>query len=575
MTAHFVNDPAALVPEALDGLVGGAGPSRLARLDGYPDIKVVLRADWDRADQGRDRVAVVSGGGAGHEPAHAGFVGPGLLTAAVSGEVFASPSVDAVLAALLAVTGEAGCLLVVKNYTGDRLNFGLAAERARAAGLRVEMVVVGDDIAIPDTPAPRGLAGTLLVHKVAGALAQSGVPLDQVAGAARRVAAGVRSLGISTSGADIPGRSSEQRFVDGSAELGLGIHGEPGVETFALGRDAEIVDRMAAALTDALPDGGESGAAGGDVVLLLNTLGGLAPLEALVVVRDLLATPLGQRARLLIGPAALMTSMSMRGFSMSALAVDDELARALLANCAAWTAWPGARELGPHDRLRVLPVPTLREAGKVLASEDTAVRAVLTAVTGALIDAEQALDALDAKVGDGDTGSTFAAAARRVLSELDALPLADRSALFARLSELLGSAMGGSSGVLLSILFAAAGSVASTGSTGSAGSVGSAGGDVPLADALAAGADAVQRHGGAGEGDRTMLDALLPAVRALRDGGAAAAAAAARSGADATGSMEQARAGRAAYVGGQHLRGVVDPGAEAVAIAFAAAATHR
>ncbi len=162
MTAHFVNDPAALVPEALDGLIGGAGPGRLARLDGYPDIKVVLRADWDRADQGRDRVAVVSGGGAGHEPAHAGFVGPGLLTAAVSGEVFASPSVDAVLAALLAVTGEAGCLLVVKNYTGDRLNFGLAAERARAAGLRMEMVVVGDDIAIPDTPAPRGLAGTLL-----------------------------------------------------------------------------------------------------------------------------------------------------------------------------------------------------------------------------------------------------------------------------------------------------------------------------------------------------------------------------------------------------------------------------
>ncbi len=547
MTAHFVNDPAALVPQALDGLVAGAGEGRLARLDGYPDIKVVVRADW-----ARDRVAVVSGGGAGHEPAHAGFVGPGLLTAAVSGEVFASPSVDAVLAALLTVTGEAGCLLVVKNYTGDRLNFGLAAERARATGLRVEMVVVGDDIAIADTATPRGLAGTLFVHKVAGALAESGAPLDEVADVARRVASGVRSLGISASGAEIPGRRSEHRFADGDAELGLGIHGEPGVETFALGAGAEVVQRMAAALADAVADGDR------DLVLMLNTLGGLAPVEALVVLRDLLATPLGRRARLLVGPAALMTSMSMRGFSVSALAADDQVVQALLADAAPWTAWPGARELPrPADgnRVPVLPVPALRDTDAVPASVDPATRRVVTAVADALVGAQQTLDALDAKVGDGDTGSTFAGAARRVLAELDALPLADRPALFARLSELLGSAMGGSSGVLLSILFSAAGS---------------AGPGASVADALQAGAEAVQRYGGAAEGDRTMLDAFLPAVRALQDGGTGAAADAARSGADATGAMERARAGRAAYVGGEHLRGVVDPGAEAVAVAFAA-----
>jgi len=548
MTAHFVNDPADVVTDALDGVVAGAGAGALARLDGYPDVKVVLRADWSR-----DRVAVVSGGGAGHEPAHAGFVGPGLLTAAVSGEVFASPSVDAVLAAVLAVTGAPGCLLVVKNYTGDRLNFGLAAERARATGLRIEVVVVGDDVAIQDTATPRGLAGTLLVHKAAGALAESGAPLSEVVAVARRVAGGVRSLGVSTSTADIPGRESESRFAAGEAELGLGIHGEPGVETFTLGASSDLVERMASSLADSLDR--EGGAAGADVVLLVNNLGGVAPLETAVVLRDLLRTPLGRRARLLVGPAGLMTSLSMRGFSVSALVLDGELTKALLAPVAGFTAWPGTIELSTGLTVPMLPVPKLREASTVPASADPAVRAAVVAVAESLVGAQQALDSLDARTGDGDTGSTFAGAARRVLAELDELPLAQRSALFGRLSDLLGSAMGGSSGVLLSILFAAAGSV---------------GDEAPLADALEAGVQAVQTHGGAAEGDRTMLDALVPAVRALRTGGVTAAADAARMGADATAAMEKAGAGRAAYVGAQHLRGVVDPGAEAVSTVFAA-----
>ena len=127
--SQFINAKDSLVTDAVDGLLETSGGA-LTRLDGYPHIKVVCRADWDKS-----RVALISGGGSGHEPAHAGFVGKGMLTAAVCGEVFASPSVDAVLAGILAVTGKAGCLLIVKNYTGDRLNFGLAAERARAFGL--------------------------------------------------------------------------------------------------------------------------------------------------------------------------------------------------------------------------------------------------------------------------------------------------------------------------------------------------------------------------------------------------------------------------------------------------------
>lgn len=178
---QFINARENLVTEAIDGLLATSGGS-LSRLDGYPHIKVVYRSDWDKS-----KVALISGGGSGHEPAHAGFVGAGMLTAAVCGEVFASPSVDAVLAGILAVTGEAGCLLIVKNYTGDRLNYGLAAERARALGFKVEMVVVDDDIALPELPQARGLAGTLFVHKIAGDLAESGESLESVCAAARTV----------------------------------------------------------------------------------------------------------------------------------------------------------------------------------------------------------------------------------------------------------------------------------------------------------------------------------------------------------------------------------------------------
>ncbi len=221
---QFINEKENLVTEAIDGLLAGAGGA-LSRLDGYPHIKVVYRADWDKS-----RVALISGGGSGHEPAHAGFVGRGMLTAAVCGDVFASPSVEAVLAGILAVTGEAGCLLIVKNYTGDRLNFGLAAERARALGRKVEMVIVDDDIALPDLPQPRGVAGTLFVHKIAGSAAEAGKSLQEVTAIAQAVLEKTASIGMSLDTCTVPGSEKEDRIAAGHAELGLGIHGEAGVQ---------------------------------------------------------------------------------------------------------------------------------------------------------------------------------------------------------------------------------------------------------------------------------------------------------------------------------------------------------
>jgi dihydroxyacetone kinase len=430
---QFMNTKETLVTEAIDGLVRTCG-GKLARLDGYPHIRVVVRTDWDRS-----KVALVSGGGSGHEPSHAGFVGQGLLTAAVCGDVFASPSVDAVLAGILAVTGKAGCLLIVKNYTGDRLNFGLAAERARAFGLKVEMVIVDDDVALPDLPQARGVAGTLFVHKIAGALADQGADLETVAKAARKVIEGAISIGMSLDTCTVPGSPKEDRIGAGKAELGLGIHGEAGVEQvdFAGARAAMamVVDRLAPHVR------------AGDHVALLNNLGGTTPLEMSVLVEELARSSLGDRVRWLVGPAAMMTSLDMHGFSVSLLPVDADEVAALAASVGPH-AWPGLSELGA---VPIRPLPDGLTPIQPMPSAHPARRALIETCCNALIATEADLNALDAKSGDGDTGSTLAGAARALNAALDRLPLADPTQLYRAVGTELSQTMGGSSGVLLAI----------------------------------------------------------------------------------------------------------------------------
>jgi triose/dihydroxyacetone kinase / FAD-AMP lyase (cyclizing) len=534
---QFMNQRENIVTEAIDGMIMASG-GRLRRLDGYPHIRVVLRADWDKS-----KVAIVSGGGSGHEPAHAGFVGPGMLTAAVCGDVFASPSVDAVLAGLLAVTGPAGCLLVVKNYTGDRLNFGLAAERARAFGLKVSMVVVDDDIALPDLPQSRGLAGTLFVHKIAGHLAETGADLTKVTQAAERVIAATRSIGMSLDTCTVPGSAKESRIAQGKAELGLGIHGEPGVEQV----DFTGAEQAMAAMIDKLDRASEAKT----YVALLNNLGGASVLEMSVLAYELLRSDLGGRIRYMVGPAAMMTSLDMRGVSVSlcALTAEDEAA---LCSEVGMSAWPGCAPV-------VAPVTVALPDGlapiRPIPSQHAATRAFLTQCCTIMIGMEADLNALDAKSGDGDTGSTLAGAARALIGAMDHLPLADHTQLYRAIGLELSQTMGGSSGVLLAIFFAAAGDAASSGLT--------------MRDALRAGLERMQEIGGARLGDRTMIDALQPALESL-DRGIGAAAEAARKGADHTATLTKARAGRASYISAGQLVGHVDPGAEAVARLFEA-----
>ncbi|MCK3780879.1 dihydroxyacetone kinase subunit DhaK [Ensifer sesbaniae] len=533
--AQFINKREDVVTEAIDGVLALSGGA-LARLDGYPHIRVVLRSDWDKS-----KVAIVSGGGSGHEPAHVGFVGRGMLTAAVCGDVFASPSVDAVLAGILAVTGPAGCLLVVKNYTGDRLNFGLAAERARAFGLKVSMVIVGDDIALPDLPQARGVAGTLFVHKIAGALAERGADLDTVTAAAKKVIAGTRSIGMSLDTCRVPGSPKEERIPEGKAELGLGIHGEAGVEQIDFAGARSSVATMAERLASVMGEGPH--------VALINNLGGTSVLEMSVLAHDLVHLPVGRRITHTIGPAPLMTSLDMQGFSVSVFAADQAELE-LLKTPVSIAAWPGVSEVRP---IAVKALPDGLTPITPMASDHRATRAFLIDCCKVLIAAEQDLNALDAKSGDGDTGSTLASAARALINGIDRLPLSDHTQLLRAIGQELSQTMGGSSGVLLAIFFAAAGDGASSG--------------LPMREALRTGLARMQEIGGAKIGDRTMVDALAPALDALEDS-VVAAAAAARTGANFTSTLTRAKAGRAAYINAKQLEGHVDPGAEAVARLF-------
>jgi ATP-dependent dihydroxyacetone kinase len=533
--AQFINAKETLVIDSIDGLLRSSGGNNLARLDGYPAIKVVLRTDH-KPDK---KVAIIAGGGSGHEPAHAGFVGPGLLTAAVCGDVFASPSVDAVFAAIMAVTGKAGCLVIFKNYTGDRLNFGLAVEKARSLGRKVEVVIVKDDIALPDIPQPRGIAGVMFVEKIAGHYAEKGWPLAKVAAIAQKVSDGLVSLGIALSSCTLPGIGREDRIPQGKAELGLGIHGEPGVDIVSV----DTAAKTAAMVADKLFVSAKKAP---KYALLINNLGSTTPLEMALITNEVLKGKHGKKIKLVCGPASLVTSLDMHGFSLSLLPLNADYETALLSP-ATPLVWPGVKS---HVAPKLVKLPKEMKSKTYKASRNDELATLVKKACAILEGAESKLNALDARVGDGDTGSTIATAARHIAGNLNKMPLAKPDQFFAAVSDGMTRTMGGSSGVLLAIFFSAA-------------SQSSAGGK-PWPAALKAGLARMMEYGGANPGDRTMIDALLPALNALPDVGKAAKAA--RTGADATANMTRALAGRSTYVSADKLKGFNDPGAEAVAL---------
>ncbi|MFI8360643.1 dihydroxyacetone kinase subunit DhaK [Streptomyces sp. NPDC085612] len=316
----LINSPQTVVDDALRGMAA-AHPD----LDVDVEARVVVRRD---ARTGA-RVGVVSGGGSGHEPLHAGFVGLGMLSAACPGEVFTSPVPDQMVRAASAVDSGQGVLFVVKNYTGDVLNFEMAGELAEEDGLRVERVLVDDDVAVTDslfTAGRRGTGATLFVEKIAGAAAEEGAPLDRVADLARRVNASSRSFGVALSACTTPAKGSPTfDLPDGELELGIGIHGEPGRERRPSMPAREIAEVALEAVLDELA---EVGPADGPVLALVNGMGATPLLELYgfhAEVARILAARGVPVARTLVGN--YVTSLDMAGCSVTLCRADEELLR--------------------------------------------------------------------------------------------------------------------------------------------------------------------------------------------------------------------------------------------------------
>jgi dihydroxyacetone kinase len=548
MSKFFMNDRKTLINDVIEGVILTSPYKNLAKLDIDPAIRVVVRRDWDKK-----KVALISGGGSGHEPAHVGFVGKGMLTAAVCGEVFASPSVDAVLNAIVAVTGKAGCLLIVKNYTGDRLNFGLAAEKAKGMGYNVELVMVSDDISLPENKQPRGIAGTALVHKIAGYAAEQGKSLKDVTKIAQQAINATASIGVAAAGCSLPGGGEdeeEQRIESGHVELGLGIHGEPGVSTMKTQNSKKVVDTLVGKLAEHVKKSDK-------LAVLINNLGGVSPLEMNQITKELVHSALGSSIRYLIGPASLVSALDMKGFSLSVITLKGGIEEALLAEVEA----SGWQPLVKLEKLATKKGKKISNKKTVKASSNAQVGKIVETITQTLSDLEDELNKLDAKVGDGDTGSTFATGARDIQKENKGkrLPLNNVADLLGVVGDRLATVMGGSSGVLMSIFFTAAGKKVGEGEK--------------LPKALLSGLERMKHYGGADLGDRTMIDALQPALEALgkKDALKGAAKAAAK-GAKDTASMKKANAGRSSYLSSNSLKGVKDPGAVAVEKVFEALA---
>lgn len=317
----LINSVETVVDDMLEGLAA-AYPQYVKRV---PGTSVITRAGGPT----KGKVGIVSGGGSGHEPAHAGFVGYGMLDAAVAGAVFTSPTPDQVYEGIKAANGGAGVLLVIKNYTGDVMNFEMAGEMAQADGIEVASVVVNDDVAVENstwTTGRRGIAGTIFVHKIAGAKAQAGGSLAEVKAVAEKVIANVRSMGMALTPCTVPAAGKPGfELGENEVEIGIGIHGEPGTHREELRPAHEIAEHLTQKVMDDLKL-----KAGEEVAVLINGMGA-TPLMELFIVNKAVNEYL-KKANVKIYQTRVgeyMTSLEMAGFSVTLLRLDDEL-KALL-----------------------------------------------------------------------------------------------------------------------------------------------------------------------------------------------------------------------------------------------------
>jgi dihydroxyacetone kinase len=589
----FLNNPTNAVSELIAGLLIQY-PKSLKKLQNH---NVILSSSISF-----DKVNILSGGGSGHEPSHAGWIGNGMLTGAILGGIFASPSVSSILAAVRAVTkvneGK-GCLLVVKNYTGDRLNFGMACELANAEGRNCKMVVVADDSALERTKGvtgARGVAGTVLVNKVAGAAASSGCDLDEVVSVAQDMADRVRSLGVALDAVTIPGASSVNDRLDANTiEIGLGIHGEAGIRQSELKSADELAEIMVKNILDYGREGEHNKVLptferGDELAIMVNNLGGTSNFEMSIltnsITKVLESEPMGNCKVTRVYVGSFMTAFDMQGASLSIVSLTAAASSNLVQYLDASTEAPAWITAEVFDASSSQCRPSSQEYPEVEAptiskhvssSVELSISNFSAMVTSSilkacnkLIESESLLTKYDTIVGDGDCGITMERGAKEILSQLKSQKI-DTShpvPLFESLATAISSSMGGTSGVLLELMFRKM----STFLNSSSDTIDTQ----RMKAAFEVGVDAISFYGGASVGSRTMLDALVPAVEVFKnesDSTIEQAAMAAMDGADGTAAMESASAGRSNYLSEESLKGTPDPGAVAVGLVLTVVAS--
>ncbi|KAG2121181.1 dihydroxyacetone kinase [Suillus cothurnatus] len=582
---HFLNTAPSLVLDSLEGLC--AINTNLA-LD--PIHKVVYLADQDRS-----KVALLCGGGSGHEPSHSGFVGQGALTAAVCGNIFASPSAGQVRRAIDLIDNEKGTIIVVKNYTGDVLNFGLAKEEYAARypdkADRVKFVIVGDDVAVGRTQGNivgrRGLAGVCLVYKIAGALAQTGASVDEVYDVAQYVSSRLGTIGVGLDHCHVPGTAVPDTHLGANElEIGLGIHNENGHRRISpvppLNELIPTLLEMVTSTTDRersfVPfknDGTDR------VVLLVNNLGGLSELELGGIVAEV-GRALDKSGikimRLLSG--SFMTSLNMPGFSITVLllpAANDtgtlsaDLILSLLDDSTNTPGWKWSSRSVPKSPSVSSSLPTATHtkawSTSLKAPDVNQFNSAVERACLALITAEPEITRMDSIAGDGDCGLTLKGGATAVLEALSKNSISGNDVLGSviTISRIAEDAMGGTSGALYSIFFSALAQALAKSSSSTAT-------QEVWCTALEAALSRLYTYTRARPPSRTLVDPLAAFIGALPSGLAAAVKAAGEA-AEGTKDME-AKAGRSAYVDSVKLKAerVADPGAWGVKVVVEALA---
>ncbi|KAI5367554.1 Putative DhaK domain, DhaL domain, dihydroxyacetone kinase, DhaL domain superfamily [Septoria linicola] len=569
---HFINDPTHLVATALQSITL-TNPNTAFDAEN----KVI----YLRPDAAAPQVSIISGGGSGHEPSFAAFVGPGLLSGAVAGTIFASPSAEQVRRCISqrVETGK-GVLVVVMNYTGDVLNFGMAVEKAKAAGIEVEMVVMGDDAAVGRAKGGkvgrRGIAGTVLIHKIAGALAATGASLKEVHKAAQAVADNTVSMGTSLAHVHVPGREdSEEDLKRDEVEIGMGIHNESGSERAA----ADLPKNIMLMLKNMLDQSDEDRAflnvsSSDETVLLINNLGGVSVLEMGGIVTEVvnqLDSDYGIKpVRILAG--TFMTSLNGLGFSISILkTIDLGVGKSVLelldapSEAAGWSAaitsktWTNK----PSETRELARDKTAENQPSNVQIDGAYAGKVLEQALDQLIKAEPEVTRYDTVVGDGDCGIGLKRGAEGIKGRLADISRQNDAALW--LNEIIGvveTDMDGTSGALYAIfLNALACGIRLQGSDG-----GKQADPKVWAGALQEASSSLAKYTPAKPGDRTLVDALAPFVEELSaSGNVQKAAQAAEEGAKKTKGM-QASLGRTVYLGGSGFEEVPDPGAHGLSI---------